>query len=196
MTTQHHSRSGRPPGGGGSARQLSTQEIEWLRSGCGARERAFLWLGLGAGLRVGEICGLRYGMLDSDQSIRIPRVLAKSKRSRRVCLSAEAKQYLQQWLSLAPLMDARSPIFASRVGGGCMTPSSGSRWVKQLFARCGIVGATSHSLRRTHANLLRVQNGDLLVIKSQLGHASIQTTEEYLALMPAEQDSQVDALKL
>jgi integrase/recombinase XerD len=173
---------------------LTQLETHRLAHETDARERAFLWLGLGAGLRVGEICGLKRSYIASDLSIEVPKKLAKSDRTRRVYLSQAAKLYLQLYLDQVPHSAPDEPLFPSRTGGGHMKPSWGSRYVQAIFQRCGITGASSHSLRRTHANGLRLQGSDILVIKQQLGHASIQTTEEYLELMPAEQPEEVERL--
>lgn len=196
MTSTQKRARGRPPGQGGSARQLTREETQRLAQETNARERAFLWLGLGAGLRVGEICGLKRSYIASDLSIEVPKKLAKSDRTRRVYLSHTTKLYLQLYLDQAPHGGPDAPLFPSRTGGDHMKPSWGSRYVQEIFQRCGVTGASSHSLRRTHANGLRLQGSDILVIKQQLGHSSIQTTEEYLELMPAEQPQEVERLSV
>lgn len=174
---------------------LTPHETQRLAAGCDTRERAFFWLGLGAGLRVGEICGLKRAYIASDLSIEIPRKLAKSDRTRRVYLSSAAKLFLAAYLDQHPGSPGE-PLFPSRTRGGHMKPSWGSRLVGQILERCDVTGASSHSLRRTHANGLRLQGSDILVIKQQLGHSSIQTTEEYLELMPAEQPQEVERLEV
>jgi len=52
--------------------------------------------------------------------------------------------------------------------------------VQALLRAAGIEGATSHSLRRWHANTLRRQGVDLVVIQGQLGHSLLATTAVYM----------------
>jgi site-specific recombinase XerD len=72
----------------------------------------------------------------------------------------------------------------------------GSRLVQGLMEAAGVLGASSHSLRRSHAHRLRDQGADLMVIKVQLGHSSISVTEKYMAVYPREQRETVARLQL
>jgi integrase/recombinase XerD len=92
------------------------------------------------------------------------------------------------------LLDPSEPLFPSRKGGGCVR--CGSQLVEQLMLRCGVRGASSHSLRRSHASGLRDQGSDLLIARAQLGHASIATTDVYLQAYPRQQREEVKRLKL
>jgi integrase/recombinase XerD len=63
------------------------------------------------------------------------------------------------------------------------------RLVDGLLRAAGIEGASSHSLRRPHANTLRRQGVDLVVIQGQLGHARLDTTAAYLSASEVERAS-------
>jgi integrase/recombinase XerD len=52
--------------------------------------------------------------------------------------------------------------------------------VKRLYARVGIVGATSHSMRRTFITKLATSGVSVRVIAEAVGHASIATTQRYI----------------
>lgn len=173
---------GRPKGTGtGQARELTPAEIEHLTAvTTDLRDRALLWLCIGAGLRVGEACSLTIGRIGSDGSVLIERSRAKSKKSRRCFVAPRAKTYVLEYLATRPNARPEEPLFPSNHGGGHMTANWGVRLVKELFEAAGIVGATSHSLRRTHANTVYRQCLDVLVIQGQLGHASLDTTVRYL----------------
>ena len=58
-----------------------------------------------------------------------------------------------------------------------------------------IPNATSHSLRKTHANLMRRTGCDLVLIQAQLGHRSLATTQRYLMATPAELGEAVRKLR-
>jgi integrase/recombinase XerD len=143
---------------------------------------------------VGEACSLTIGAVDLDGSILVEASKAKSRKSRRAFLSDEAMVHLRAWMASIKGPDPRCPLFPSRKGGGQI--KSGSQLVEQLMIRCGIRGASSHSLRRSHATGLRDQGSDLLIARAQLGHASIATTEVYLQFYPRQQREEVKRLKL
>lgn len=185
----------KPTGQGtGAARPLTGHEIARLTAAASLRDRAMVWCCLGGGLRIGEACSLDIGSVDPDGSILIMASKAKSRRSRRVYLSDEALFHLRAWLACAENEDRGAPLFPSRKGGTYIR--SGSQLVEQLMIKCGIRGASSHSLRRTHATGLRDQGSDLLIARAQLGHSSIATTEVYLQTYPRQQREEVARLKL
>lgn len=185
----------RPRGKGtGPARPLTGYEIVRLTAAASLRDRALIWCCLGGGLRVGEACSLVIGAVDPEGSILIEARQAKGRRSRRIFLSDEALIHLHAWMATLTTATPASPVFPSRKGGAHI--KSGSQLVEQLMLRCGIRGASSHSLRRTHATGLRDQGSDLLIARAQLGHASIATTEIYLQAYPCQQREEVRRLKL
>jgi integrase len=53
--------------------------------------------------------------------------------------------------------------------------------IKPYAEVAGVPGIAPHDLRRTCAKLCRAAGGELEQIQLLLGHASIQTTERYLA---------------
>ncbi len=72
-------------------------------------------------------------------------------------------------------------------------------WAVQLVDKMlkdgGIANASSHSMRRTHANTLRCNGADLMVIKEQLGHSSLSVTQRYFETDPLEVQAAVDRLR-
>ena len=76
-----------------------------------------------------------------------------------------------------------------------MPSNTAIKILKTMFAAAGVANASSHSLRRTHANRLRRRGADLHVIKEQLGHASLATTQRYFENDPVEIAAAVDGLK-
>jgi len=173
---------GRPRGSGtGQARELTPEEVERLTKCCGTRDRALVWLCLGGGLRVSEAVHMRREHVSSDGSVLVEGSTAKSRETRRVWLTPQARKHLAAYLLERGSAPASAPLFPSRSGGGHMHPNWACRLVDGLLKAAGVDGATSHSLRRTHANTLRRQGVDVVVIKDQLGHASLATTAAYLS---------------
>lgn len=68
-------------------------------------------------------------------------------------------------------------------------------YLDKMFLDAGVANASSHSLRRTHANTLRRNGADLMIIKEQLGHSSLAITRRYLIADPVEVQNAVDQLK-
>lgn len=178
----------------GPARPLTGHEIARLTAAASLRDRALIWCCLGGGLRIGEACSLTIGAVDPEGSILIEARKTKSRKTRRVFLSDEGLFHLHAWMATLKSPEPSQPLFPSRKGAQHI--KSGSQLVEQLILRCGIHGASSHSLRRTHATGLRDQGSDLLIARAQLGHASIATTEIYLQAYPYKQRGEVKRLKL
>ena len=63
------------------------------------------------------------------------------------------------------------------------------------FDNISSANASSHSLRRTHANTLRRTGVDLKVIQEQLGHSSLAVTERYFEVDPIEQQRAIEQLR-
>lgn len=188
---------GRPEGTGtGSARELTPSEIERLtRCTESLRDKALIWLCLGGGLRIGEACSMLIGRVASDGSVLVERSLAKTRKSRRSHLTPQAQKHLQAYLATRPNAAPHEPLFPSRSGGGCMRANWGVRLVDGLLRAAGIQGASSHSLRRSHANTLRRNGVDLTVIQGQLGHHNLNTTAIYMSTSEVERSVAVSRIK-
>lgn len=150
----------------------------------GARDRAILALLLGCGLRRAELAGLRF----SDLQVRedhwiIADLVGKGKHIRTVPVPAWAKRAVDQW-SVAAGVNAGA-IFrkVNRLGivwGEGITSKAVWHIVKRAAKRAGIERLAPHDLRRSCAKFCHVAGGELDQIQFLLGHASIQTTEQYL----------------
>ena len=74
-------------------------------------------------------------------------------------------------------------------------PNNAIKVLKRMFVAAGVAGASSHSLRRTHANTLRRRGVDMMIIKEQLGHSSLATTQRYFDVDPAEARAAIAPLR-
>jgi integrase len=197
----------RPKGTGGKARELSTAEIHRIdkcltETRNEARNRAMLYLGLGSGMRIAEITGLRIRDIAPHGEVVSQVVLekhsTKSKRSRAVHLSPQAvkrlKAYLRERAEAADRPEL--PVFPSQKRPTePITANSGVTILKKMFNVAGVENVSSHSLRRTHANRLRRNGVDLKIIQQQLGHSSLAVTERYFEVDPVEIERAVSALR-
>jgi integrase/recombinase XerD len=77
------------------------------------------------------------------------------------------------------------PLFPSRNGNGRkrMTSRAAHNVLKRAFIAAGLNGhLATHSLRKSFAQRLYEQTGDVFSAQEMLGHKSIATTQEYLGV--------------
>ena len=196
--------AGRPKGTGGQAEELSSEAIKRIDK-CLTdtrhehRNRALLFFGLGTGMRIDEIIGLKikdaapHGRLLSR--IVLEKHRTKSGRSRTVDVSDQALRYLKLYLEKRKSpADPDDPLFPTRPHRH-MNTTYAVQLLSKMFTAAAVANASSHSLRRTHANTLRREGVDLMIIKDQLGHSSLATTQRYLGVDPIEARRAVARLK-
>jgi integrase/recombinase XerC len=145
----------------------------------GLRDRALLELFYSSGLRLGELCGLRWRDLDLADGL--VHVLGKGRRQRSVPLGSHARAALAEWRrDRGAAQDA--PVFPGR-GGGPITPRAVQLRVKQLAQRQGLFKHVHpHLLRHSFASHILESSGDLRGVQELLGHADIATTQIYTHL--------------
>lgn len=150
-----------------------------------ARDRAVVELLYGAGLRVGELCGLLLRGLDLEQ--RLVRVLGKGRKERIVPFGGPAAAALAVWLERRPALltraghePAEQPLLFCGVRGGPLDP----RIVRRILdARTLAAGAHRsihpHGLRHSFATHLLDGGADIREVQELLGHERLSTTQRY-----------------
>jgi site-specific recombinase XerD len=142
----------------------------------------------GCGLREAEVVDVRVGdFQDVGHGQVLLRVRGKGDKIRNVPLSPELWQLIQRFVLLTKRsfnshLDARKPLFLSRVGKDkTLTTRSVRNIVKKYARAAGIVKAISpHSIRHTVGTNMAVNEAPLLVIQQFLGHADPKTTMRYI----------------
>ena len=164
------------------------------------RDRAMLLLSVKAGLRAGEIAGLRWPMVLDDRgrvgrTIEIDDAIAKKGSGRRVPLHPELRAALETLRRECG--GDRGAVLAS-ARGGPLQAHSVVTWFVALYARIGADGCSSHSGRRTfitHAARAAHRAGaSLRDVQLLAGHRSIETTQGYIDGDTDAQRRLVDAL--
>ncbi|MGO4261718.1 tyrosine recombinase XerC [Lysobacter sp. TAB13] len=145
----------------------------------GLRDRALLELFYSSGIRLSELCALRWRDLDLDDAL--VTVLGKGSKQRIVPLGSHARQALAQWrASTGAGNDAQ--VFPGR-GGGPITPRAVQLRIRQLAQRQGLFKRVHpHLLRHSFASHILESSGDLRGVQELLGHADIATTQIYTHL--------------
>ncbi|WP_202845354.1 tyrosine recombinase XerC [Luteimonas saliphila] len=145
----------------------------------GLRDRAMLELFYSSGLRVSELCALRWRDLRLDEGL--VTVLGKGGRQRIVPVGSHARDALREWRSDSGGAD-EAPVFPGR-GGGPIGPRAVQVRMRLLAQRQGLFKRVHpHLLRHSFASHVLESSGDLRGVQELLGHADIATTQIYTHL--------------
>ena len=143
------------------------------------RDRALLELFYSSGLRLSELCALRWRDLDAAQGL--VTVVGKGSKTRIVPVGSHALAALAAWRPHTPAQ-SDTPIFTGR-GGAPISPRAVQQRVRQLAQRQGIWKRVHpHLLRHSFASHVLESSGDLRGVQELLGHADIATTQIYTHL--------------
>ncbi len=144
----------------------------------GRRDRALLELMYSSGLRLSEVCGLRWRDFEPGGLLR---VLGKGSKTRVVPVGSHAQRALDDWRAeSAAATDA--PVFPGR-GGRPISPRAVQQRLRLLAQRQGLWKRVHpHLLRHSCASHVLESSGDLRAVQELLGHADIATTQVYTHL--------------
>ena len=144
----------------------------------GLRDRALLELFYSSGLRLSELCALRWRDLHLGEGL--VTVLGKGNKQRTVPVGSHARAALEAWRGeQKPAPDA--PVFPGR--NGAITPRAVQLRLRQLAQRQGLFKRVHpHLLRHSFASHVLESSGDLRGVQELLGHADIATTQIYTHL--------------
>ncbi len=147
----------------------------------GRRDLAILELFYSSGLRLSELCKLRFEMVDFEEGFL--RITGKGGKTRIVRVGTKAREAIANYLSneRSTLVGQKtsSHIFLS-VRGGPLSPDRVRQIVKERAKFAGIdQNIYPHLLRHSFATHLLEGGADLRVIQELLGHADISTTQIY-----------------
>lgn len=145
----------------------------------GLRDRALLELLYSSGLRVSELCALRWRDLDLAEAL--VRVSGKGGKVRIVPVGSHALAALAQWKD-DQRATTEAPVFPGRAGKP-ITPRAVQLRLRQLAQQQGIWKRVHpHLLRHSFASHVLESSGDLRGVQELLGHADIATTQIYTHL--------------
>jgi integrase/recombinase XerC len=132
-----------------------------------------------SGLRVSELCGVRWRDLDAEQGLL--RVTGKGNKTRIVPVGRMALSALGALREAQPA-HADEPVLRGR-GGGPLTPGAVRAALKRRARQQGVWKRVyPHLLRHSCASHLLESSGNLRAVQELLGHADIGTTQIYTHL--------------
>jgi integrase/recombinase XerD len=141
------------------------------------RDRLFVQVAYGCGLRLSELIHLRVGDIDSARMVIHVRQ-GKGAKDRLVPLSGRLLEALRAyWRRYRPA----TWLFPGDKPGQPISGSNMQRRFGQLVKRVGLTKHCSlHTLRHSYATHLLEAGVDLLTLKLLLGHKTLETTTRYL----------------
>ena len=155
-----------------------------FNAGAAGRNRVLLKLLYISGVRVSELCGLKWCDALSHKEGGQITVFGKGGKTRTVLLKPKV---WQQLLSLKGEAKAVDPIFPSGKGGGALDVSQVRRIVYAAARRAGLEQKVSpHWMRHAHASHALDRSAPIHLVQATLGHASVSTTGRYLHARPTE----------
>ncbi len=179
----------------GKAKVLTEQELRRTlriisKKPHAKRNAALLWCSFGLGLRAKELASLRVEhLLGSDdrllEEINLSSAITKGAKQRFVYLTnSRLIEALEDYLGERQtqediLFNPQAPLFISQKGGA-FTPNTLQQLFHRIFVEAKILGASSHSGRRTFATTLIEKGADIKAVSKLMGHSSISMTAQYV----------------
>ena len=179
-------------------RPLDNKEIR-LVSACfdgtfAVRNHGLFMLGVSTGGRISELLSLTIGDVYQNRSAVTDLLFDKSvvkggELSRAVPVNTDGRRAIEDlvaWHRQHYNTTHRSrPLFPSRNGQGTqrMSRRTAHDVLKSAFEAAGLNGhLATHSLRKSFAQRLYDQTGDIFSVQEMLGHKSVGTTQKYLGV--------------
>ena len=179
-------------------RPLDNTEIR-LVSACfngtfAERNRGLFMLGVSTGGRISELLSLRIGDVYQNGKPVTDLLYDKSivkggEVSRAVPVNTDGTLAIQQLIdwhrARYKTLAKRRPLFPSRNGQGKkpLSRRKAHDVLKSAFMEAGLNGhLATHSLRKSFAQRLYEQTGDIFAVQEMLGHKSVAMTQKYLGV--------------
>ena len=174
----------------GKAKVLTPEEFKRLLMVATAghfpeRNTAIIYCSFGLGLRVKEIAALTIGDIADENftlldEVNLKRSMTKGQKQRQVYLSnKKVRSVLITYLDSLNNPKLKSPLFQTQRQSH-FTPNVLQKWFGAMYEKAGIVGASSHSGRRTFITRLIEQGVDIKAVSKLAGHSNISTTAIYV----------------
>jgi integrase/recombinase XerD len=146
------------------------------------RNKLMLRILHGSGVRVSELCGLKWRDLQPNGDSGQLSVFGKGGKTRWIVLPFQLWQDLLEFRGDAP---DTAPVFGSRKQGGHLDASQVLRIVRAAARRAGIKSSVSpHWIRHCHATHALQRGAAINLVADTLGHSNVAITGKYLHSKP------------
>ena len=168
------------------------------------RNRGLFVLGVSTGGRISELLSLKVrdvwqnGRSVSDLLFDLS-IVKGGEVSRAVPVNTDGRQAIEDLIRWHRQhyaeVEKDRPLFPSRQGGGAMNRRTAHTVLKTAFEAAGLNGKlATHSMRKSFAQRLYEQTGDIFAIQEMLGHKNVATTQAYLGVNYASLREAVEAI--
>lgn len=172
------------------AKTLTERELRRVLDYCAltrhaTRNRVMVLLTFYAGLRVSEVAALKYSnVVASDNTIksefRLSAEQTKGGHARTVFISEKLRKELSAYVKTLKRHEQElRPLFRTQKREG-FTANTLCQHFHWLYRRAGVVGASSHSGRRTFITNLAAKGVGVRVLAALAGHRNPATTMVYI----------------
>jgi len=162
-----------------AARTLKEKELKQLLAHItlyrhALRNRVMLLVTHWSGMRVGELAALRYAdVLAADGSvlaeIRLSAEQTKGDRARVVYVPEKLRKEIAQYVRAYPKTDLTKPLFYTQKRCGFNSNTLAQHFF-HLYRRAGLLGASSHTGRRTFITTLANKGVSVRLLQALAGH--------------------------
>lgn len=137
-----------------------------------------------SGVRVSELCSLKWRNLQESGDTGQITVFGKGGKTRSIALPPGFWGDLMEFRGEAA---DDAPVFVSRNRGGHLVPSQVWRIVREAATRAGIKGNVSpHWFRHCHASHSLDRGASITLVQMTLGHSTVAVTGRYLHARPSD----------
>lgn len=174
----------------GQAKTLTKQELKRVldyNSGCerhSERNRAMILLTFYCGMRIGEVISLRIANVINEQGevvdeIKLKAMQTKGNKARTVHVPVRMRKELKAYIEGIKFSTQQDFLFKTQKSKH-FSSNTATQLLQRIYERAGIIGATSHSGRRTFITELANKGVSVRVLAELAGHSSIATTQRYI----------------
>ena len=173
-----------------------------------ARNRGLFMLGVSTGGRISELLSLRIGDVYQNGNpvtdLLFEKSIVKGKEtSRAVPVNVDGRHAIDALVNWHRErygdVDEKRPVFPSRNKNGtvALNRQTAHDMLKAAFMDAGLNGKlATHSLRKSFAQRVYEQSGDIYLVQELLGHRNIATTQKYLGVNYASAREAVEGMAL
>ena len=172
------------------------------------RNRSLFMIGVSTGGRISELLSLTIGDVYQNGTAVTDLLFDKSivkggKVSRAVPVNIDGRHAIDDLVNWHRErygdVDDKRPLFPSRnkKGSVAMNRQTAHDMLKAAFLSAGLNGKlATHSLRKSFAQRVYEQSGDIYLVQELLGHRSVATTQKYLGVNYADARAAVEGMAL
>lgn len=184
--------------GHGQAKILTPTEINQLfKTGLQTdRDRALFGVCLYTGCRIAEACSLNtVDVFDGSGLVLETLTIRKGNTKGDICTrQIDINPVLRSYLESYGTPPDKIYLFPGRHGRGHINPRSADEILRVACNRVGIIGASTHSFRRTALTQMNNSGISLRVIQEISGHQSLEELKKYLEVKPEQVKQAISTL--